>query len=453
MTLPEIFLTPIYIFLLHLFFKSRRKRLPDDTLKRYHKQAFWIKILASLLFMVYYTYMTGGDTRSLYFLEGKNLFHLLLKDSHNWKYIFTSGKNFNENLLAESFNYGYFQSESNYMVIRLTALLSFLTFGQYTLIGLFFACFAFSGLWKLFMFFYERKPELHKAFAIAILFFPSVVFWSSGLMKDTLCMGALGWFTYSVGHLLKGKYFFKNLLIVLLAGYLLAVVKIYILLAYIPFFFLFLLLDKLRVIKAAILKAVLVLAILSGVALVFVNTYSYIGDTLGAYALENLTSNISYVNNALSSMNGEEGAESNFNLGAEFDGTMGGIVKMAPFAIAASFFRPFIWEAHKPSQLLAALESLVLIYFTLLLLFRLGPLRFIRFSLSDPMIMYCMIFALVFGVFVGTSTVNFGTLVRYKIPCLPFYTIALFLLNQKWRQLNETKKPAILKNQEAAALT
>ncbi len=30
--------------------------------------------------------------------------------------------------------------------------------------------------------------------------------------------------------------------------------------------------------------------------------------------------------------------------------------------------------------------------------------------------------------FVGITTLNFGTLVRYKIPCLPFYLIALILI-------------------------
>jgi len=55
----------------------------------------------------------------------------------------------------------------------------------------------------------------------------------------------------------------------------------------------------------------------------------------------------------------------------------------------------------------------------------------IRFVLTDSMILFCFSFAIIFGLFVGTITLNFGTLVRYKIPCLPFYAIALFLINQK----------------------
>ena len=48
--------------------------------------------------------------------------------------------------------------------------------------------------------------------------------------------------------------------------------------------------------------------------------------------------------------------------------------------------------------------------------------------------MYCFLFAVVFGLFVGASTLNFGTLVRYKIPCLPFYAISLFLIYEKVKE-------------------
>jgi hypothetical protein len=83
---------------------------------------------------------------------------------------------------------------------------------------------------------------------------------------------------------------------------------------------------------------------------------------------------------------------------------------------------------------MAAVESLVLMFFTLFILFKTGPFRLIKWILSDPLIMYCFLFAVVFGLFVGASTLNFGTLVRYKIPCLPFYAISLFLIYEKVKE-------------------
>jgi hypothetical protein len=63
--------------------------------------------------------------------------------------------------------------------------------------------------------------------------------------------------------------------------------------------------------------------------------------------------------------------------------------------------------------------------------------------LTDPLIMYCFLFSLVFAMFVGASTLNFGTLVRYKIPCLPFYAISLFLIYEKVKQKAASKSLAI----------
>lgn len=442
MTFIEILLTPVYILLFYLYFRHKGKRLGDKVLQKYHIRGFWLKMLACILFVIYYTYLTGGDTRSLFFPEGHNLYRLLLQDSNNWQYIFDKGVNFDPNLVTNHYNIGYFKKESNFMIIRLTALLSFLTFGYYTPISLFFASFAYSGLWKLFMFFYEQRPKFHRAFAISILFFPSVVFWSSGLIKDTVTIGALGWFTYAIFHFLKGHRLLRNGIIVFVSVYLISVIKVYILLAYAPFLLLYLLLLKMGTIRVALFKYLLTFSIIVGIVFIFSQTYSSYEDELGNYAVENLTSTMSKINQALDVKTGKSGAESNFNLGAEFNGTFEGLLKVAPFAIAATFYRPFIWETNKISQLLAAVESLVLMYFTVSLLFKAGPFRTIKYILSDPLIIYCLLFALIFGLFVGASTPNFGSLVRYKIPCMPFYAIALFLLHDKVKARKKARAKA-----------
>ena len=52
------------------------------------------------------------------------------------------------------------------------------------------------------------------------------------------------------------------------------------------------------------------------------------------------------------------------------------------------------------------------------------------------MVTYCFFYSLVFALFVGATTLNFGTLVRYKIPAMPFYLISIFLI----LDLNRKKK-------------
>ena len=436
----DFFLVPLYIFLLYLFFRRKRKKYTDPLLQKYHRQGFWIKIFASILFILYYSYLTVGDSTVLYQLEGNNLYHLILNNSDNLKYIFNKGKNFDLSLVKGYGNEGYFRDEGNFMVIRLDALFSFISFGSYAVINLFFACLAFSGLWKLFIFFYEQHPKLHKEFAISILYFPTLAFWSAGLLKDSLCIAAIGWLTYSVyGLLYKRKSWIKNSIIIFISVYFLAVLKVYILLAYVPFFVLFIILKNVQSMKFKFLRYLLAPAFIALSVFGFTQILSTYNNELGAYAVEDLTSSITQLNQVIEQRSGREDASSNFSLGATFDGTFSGLIKIAPIAVATTFFRPFIWEAHKISQLMAAMESLVLMFFTIYIIFKSGLFTFLKLIIGDPLIMYCFLFAVVFGLFVGASTLNFGTLVRYKIPCLPFYSISLFLIYEKVKVLKSKK--------------
>jgi hypothetical protein len=440
MNYGDLILTPVFVLILYLFFYLLRSRYKDPLLKKYHRQGFWIKIIGCIAFFIYNVYLSRGDSIGLYQCEGNNLYHLILKNTSNLKYVFQSGKNFNLTLVKNPGNTGYFGSDANFMVIRLDALFSFITFGRYSAISLLFAAIAFSGIWKLFLFFYEQFPNLHKKFAIAILFFPTVVFWSSGVMKDTLCIAAIGWITYSVYEIFfRKKNIIKNSIILFIFSYLLIVIKVYILLAYVPFFMLFIVLKNLQGVRKKFLKYMLAPTLIGLSIFAFTQVLSSYDQELGAYAVGEITTNISHLNTAMAQKDGEEDADSNFKLGAEFDGSYTGLIKIAPLAIATTFFRPFIWESHKLSQLMAALESLVLMFFTLFIIFKSGLRSLIKLILTDPLIMYCFLFSVVFALFIGASTLNFGTLVRYKIPCLPFYAISLFLIYEKVKEKSYKK--------------
>jgi len=80
-----------------------------------------------------------------------------------------------------------------------------------------------------------------------------------------------------------------------------------------------------------------------------------------------------------------------------------------------------------------------MIMFTLYIICKAGLISCIKMVIKDPLIMYCFLFSIVFALFVGASTLNFGTLVRYKIPCLPFYVISLFLIYEKVREKARNK--------------
>jgi hypothetical protein len=437
MGITDIILFPLYVYFFHLIFASRRKKIKDPILRFYHKYGFWIKVLASLTITIFNLYISIGDSTTLYYKEGHNLFKLILRDPANIQWLFEEGKDFSKDLIANPWNNGYFGSEANFFIIKLVAIFSFFTFGHYILINLFFSMFAFTGIWRLFRFFYDIYPTLHKKLAIAVLFLPTVVFWSSGALKDPICMGMLGWMTYCIynGFHLK-KELIKNGIVSVIAIWVLVIVKPYIIFAYLPFFILYLLLTNLHLIKSGFIKAMTVLLI-SGVSIGgFILMSDKLQQEMGAFSLEKL--NESVLNQQANFISMADKAESSFSLGVEYDGSLGSLIRMAPTAINATLFRPYLWESKKLSTLLSSLESLSLMVFSLFVLYKTGIRQFIFTIFKDPMVLFCFFFSVLFALFIGATTLNFGTLVRYKIPCMPFFIIALFLIYEKSRAKKKT---------------
>ena len=411
--------------------------MKDPLLQKYHRQGFWIKVFSALAFTAFCIFVRS-DSTSLYFPEGKNIYSLILKDPSYIKLLFIPSKNFDESLLADPWNVGYFAIESNYAVVRLVAVLCFFTFGKYLLLNLFFSLIAYSGAWRLYKFFYELYPHLHKQIAIAVLYFPTFIFWSSGVMKDPICITMLGWMTYCLySAFVKKKNITRNVLIAVVSGYILATVKMYILVSYLPFFIVFIIMKNVGQIRNTFLKIVFGFALSVFAVIALLVIAGRLKEELGIFAMDKLAESVKAQQGAYIALSNQ--AESSFSLGEEFDGSISSLIKTAPAAIIVTLYRPFLWESKKISTLLSSLESLAMMLFTLYVLFKVGLRKFVSAVFRDPAIFYCFFFSVVFALFVGITTLNFGTLVRYKIPCLPFYLIGLFLIEDRYRKQAATK--------------
>jgi hypothetical protein len=427
MGLIDILVFPVYVLLFALIFLIRRNSIQDPVLKKYHRQGFWIKIVSTISFIIFSTYIARGDSMYLYYPEGINIAKLIVKDFSNIQLLFDAGKDFDQNLLADSFNKGYFNSESNYFIARLVAVLSFFTFGSYSAITLIFSMISYAGVWRLYKFFYEQYPHLHRQFAIAILYLPTFVFWSSGILKDPLCTGMIGFLTFSVYNvLIKRKSVFKNSIVAILSAIILGIIKLYILISYLPFLLLFVVLHYVKSATAFITKGILLatVAIILGFGIyLFADKLK---EEMGDFALDKIATSVKTTQVNFENISSQ--AESSFSLGVDFDGSPTSLLKIAPASIAATLFRPYLWESKKLSTLLSSVESLVLIFFTIYVLFKVGPVSIAVGFVKNPLVLCCFSFAILFALFVGATTLNFGTLVRYKVPCIPFYIISLVLL-------------------------
>ena len=440
MGLIDLILFPLYVLIFYVIFFWRRKRMTDPVLKKYHKQGFWIKILGTIAFTVFHTLVSpGNDSHGLFYDEGINIARLISSDPANIKFIFSPGTDFDTTLSFNPYNQGYFSSESNFFVIRLVSIFSFISFHNYMVINLIFSMISYSGVWRLYKFFYEQYPQLHKKLAIAILYLPTLIFWSSGILKDSVCTGMLGWMTYSIYcALYKKESIIKNSFIAIVSGYIIAIVKSYILFSYLPFLMLFLIISNFILIKKAGVRFIAFFALLLMATISFFIVADKLQEELGSLALDKLSESVKMQQTAFINM--ADIAGSSFSLGVDFDGSNLSLIKIAPAAVAATFYRPYLWESKNISTLLSSLESLALMIFTLFVLIKARPFNFVKPIIKDPMVMFCFFFSIVFALFVGATTLNFGTLVRYKIPCLPFYIIALVLINE---HAKKTKKASL----------
>ena len=147
---------------------------------------------------------------------------------------------------------------------------------------------------------------------------------------------------------------------------------------------------------------------------------------MGSYASQGIGKSILFYQKNY--INQQQSVESNFSLGIDFDGSAISLLKLAPAAIVATLFRPFIWESKKISSFLTSIESLMMMLFTLYVLIRVGIRKFFITLITKPLVLYCFLFSIIFSLFIGATTLNFGSLVRYKIPALPFYVISLYLI-------------------------
>jgi hypothetical protein len=238
-------------------------------------------------------------------------------------------------------------------------------------------------------------------------------------------LAALGVLTYEIDRLFFRKQIsIFHCLVLLIACYVIFSVKIYVLEAYLPVAIIWIYLGNIRRLNSFMLRIILfpfVIA-LSGVLSYFAAVK--IGEGDKRYAVETLGQTAKVTAMDIRYYSGKD-AGSGYSLG-ELDGTFSGMLKLAPQAINVSLFRPYLWEVNNVLMLLSALESLALTFFILLIIFKKKLWTFRAFN--NPDVFFCIVFAVVFAFAVGVSTYNFGTLARYKIPLLPFFTIGLTLM-------------------------
>ena len=429
MTYQDFLVTPIYLLIIYLLAYLVRGKVSDKNTRPYFIPALTLKIIGAIsVGLIYQFYYNGGDTFN-YFHHGSRYIWEAFLDSpiKAFQLIFSDGT-YQPGTFEYASKIWYYGDLPSYFVVRVTGLFDLITFHTYSATALLFACFSFGGLWALYLSFYKFYKKLHLEFAIAVFFIPSVFFWGSGILKDTLTLGALAWAFYAIVEI----FFIRrrialNIIILLLSCWVIYSIKIYILLCFLPAVILWVFLAQLPKIKSFAFKILtLPIIIILAIGLSYWMVIE-VGEDNQRYNIDNLAYTAESTARWLSYVSEVEGG-SGYSLG-DYDYSPSGIIKKIPAAVNVTLFRPYLTEASNPVMLMAALESMVMLFITLYVFGKSIRNSSLSTIWKKPEIIFCLLFSISFAFAIGFSTYNFGSLVRYKIPLIPFYLIGLFILN------------------------
>jgi hypothetical protein len=434
--IEDLILVPLYlifIFGLASLIKSNNiKQFPEY---KYFVKGLWFKTIGVSAFVSIYLFYYGGGDTLVYFRGAKALGNLLVHDfSKGLAVLFNTGSY--ENAYS-SFNFEtgfppwqYFSEKNTFLVCRLSAPLYLLGSKSFLITSFLTSIFSYIGIWKFYRLVNILYPGHSKALAYIILFMPSLIFWGGGIMKDSYMLGATCWTTYCFYQLIIArKKIFWNVCFFVLNMVMILNCKPYILISLIPGFLFWVNNSYLKNIKNTIMRVLVFPAfilIFIGLGVLLFNSLS---ASMGVYGSLNGAIRKAQITQDDLLREYHYGGN-NYKLN-RIDGTIGGLLRSAPLATFTALFRPLPWEIGSPTMVVSAIENTILFLFVLYSLIRIGPFKFFRLTFNDPFLVYCLVFSLLFAFGVGIAGTNFGALVRYKIPLMPFFFCFIYIVQKK----------------------
>lgn len=430
----DIVIAPFCILLLWLIFATRLKKYDKATAKTL-TNAFKFKLFCAFAFtLIIAFYYRGGDSEMFFYCTKDMRQAIVNNDITIWE-LFKMQRTDENSRLAYYFEsddtkypvVGYMHSPSNFLVPKLAVLPSFIFFNSYLCICFVFAFFSLGGAIRLYKLFLNYFPAMRAEAALATLFLPSVCYWSAGFLKDSICFGSMGFLLYGLFNVfVKRKKVLASLFWIIISVYFIYTIKVYILLALVPGVGFWLFGHLSAGVKAISLKRTITFLslVVAGFAGVLLVNYLTSDAALSKFSLDNLLESSGFSRDVYET-------RAVRTEGAYFQITTTNPVLLILNGLVATFFRPFPWEISSAIVMLSSLEALLFFVLILLLFIKKGLLRPIREIFNNPLLILSFSFAIIFAISIGISAGNFGSLSRYKIPCLPFYlmgTLALYQL-------------------------
>jgi hypothetical protein len=407
-----------------LYWRQQKQQLP--ALKKIFFPALALKLVCGVLLGLFYLHYYGsGDT---FKFQSQSLFlYEYFKDSPLAYLRLWLTNRFESETVRTSMVYAWYSN--SYFMVMLLSLFNILTAGHYFLNALYFSLFSFFGTWQLVRAVTAVYPHWWPAAVGAFLFFPSAVFWSAGITKEAVYLGALCWFLAGVLTFFSGPSRGRQLAGLLAAGYLLWKIKFYF--------------------AAVILPLAFSYALVRWAAERFPALHSFRNQLLGFAALllvsglvmsqMHVVFKLNYFLTQL--MRSYEvilaiSAGKPVLVFPDLKPSIGSVLAHAPQAGWQATLRPFIWEGDSLFYKLAGLENLLVSVLMLFFLFRLVIKKSLR---VDWFWLMLLIYCLVIAPLIGLSTPNVGSLSRYRTAFQPIL-VFLLLTSVPWHLLAAGKR-------------
>ena len=302
----------------------------------------------------------------------------------------------------------------NRIMIKFNAIIALISGGYLHVHSIVINFLSLSGLVALYKFL-ERYSNPSKLFWLpwGIFLFPSLLFWGSGILKESLLLWALGfWLLFTDDFVSQKRFTFLKLLAWLFLTIILLKLKVYTLLILLPCLMAFYWSrkDKLFTIQ---LKYLSVFAALVFVALM-------IGEIFPAYDV--ITIIVNKQNDFVNFVQYEEAGSILHT--RQLRPEVFSFLREFLAGISYGIFRPHLFEVYSLVVAMAALENLLIILMFLYII-----VKFDKTGIyNNKVTIMALWFVILLMGFVGMITPVHGAIVRYKIPALPFLWFAFIHL-------------------------
>ena len=310
----------------------------------------------------------------------------------------------------------YRKYESNlyndsHTMIRFNALVRIFSFGHFHVHSVFAAFLSFTGLSAIHKAFAPSLAGRERALGAAVFLIPSVLFWASGVIKESLLFFGLGVMLWQLFRWMNGRITAGGITALLFCTVLLFFLKFYVLLSMFPA--LVALAFCRRWPRRPLLTYAIVVCGLIGIGL---NVHHVIR---GFEILEILWwKQKDFIGLATMMHSGS------FVQPPVLEPTFWSFVKSGPYALYSSLAGPMFHPGGGGLGLVSAAENGALLLVAAVLFWH----RRAWAQVDKPLFYFCITYVVLLALVIGYTTPVMGAVVRYRTPLLPFLLIAALLV-------------------------